>query len=404
MMSLSQIRPAWVEVDLDAIGRNIQRFRRLTGDGVSIMAVVKANGYGHGAVEVARASLEAGAGWLGVAMLSEALELRRAKITAPILILGYTPEEQAESVVVHDLTQAVWTPSMAAAMLEAGRNVGKPARMHLKIDTGMSRIGARPGEELASVVRAIKGAGCHQVDGAFTHFPAADTDPAFTEHQFATFMGAIEQIRGQGVFPGILHCCNSAALLLYPRYHLDMVRPGIAVYGYPPVPAEGLDVPLTLRARLSHVKQVSPGATVGYGRTFRATSEMVVGTVPVGYADGYRRQLSNSGEVSAMGVRAPIAGRVCMDQFMVDLSRIPGARAGDEIVLMGGPGPSGEDIAALAGTIVNDVLTGLSPRLPRVYRKASSLYMLDEKGNRVDLCEAPAHRGGKAISTRGNLR
>ncbi len=393
MISLGNIRPAWVEVDLEAISHNIAQFRERCGSGVSIMAVVKADAYGHGAVEVARTSIEAGADRLGVAILDEAVHLRRAGLAAPILVFGYTPEGQAESVVKYDISQAVWTPSLAVAMLEAGRKLGKPAKIHLKIDTGMSRVGARGGEEVAAVARALKRAGCEGVEGTFTHFPAADTDPAFTEHQFASFMETVDQICGEGLSPGILHCCNSAALLAYPQFHLDMVRPGIALYGYPPVPWKGLRTALTLRAKLSHVKRISRGTTVGYGRTFTAAGDnTIVGTVPVGYADGYRRHLSNVGEVSYRGVRVPVVGRVCMDQFMVDLSLAPGARAGDEVVLIAGPAPDAEEIASRVGTISHEVLTGLSPRLPRVYRKGPHIYMLDEKGDRADVMCDPSDR------------
>ncbi len=401
MVSLSQIRPARVEINLDVIARNVKTIMALCRDGAAVMAVVKANGYGHGGVEVARAAVEAGATWLGVAILDEALELRRAGITAPILVMGYTPEEQARRVVENGIAQAVWTAEMVAAMIQASRHAGKPALMHLKIDTGMSRIGVRAGEETRAIARALREAGCERLDGTFTHFAAADENPGVTEHQFAEFKEAVAEMRESGVDPGRLHCCNSAAILKYPQYHLDLVRSGIALYGYPPLPSPGFEIPLTLRARLSYVKSAPAGATIGYGCTYRADREMVIGTVPVGYADGYKWRLGNKAEVSVRGTRVPVVGRVCMDQLMVDLTRVTGARAGDEVVLIAGSstgaqesprgevpaggGPTAAEIASWAGTMTYDVLAGLSPRLPRVYRKNGDLYMLGAGGERVEV-------------------
>ncbi|NPV69991.1 MAG: alanine racemase [Firmicutes bacterium] len=388
MIGLSQIRPAWAEVDLDAIANNISVMKAGLAPGSSIMAVVKAAGYGHGAVPVARASLDAGAGSLGVATLHEALELRRAGITAPVLVLGYTPEEQAEIVVANDVTQAVWTIPGVQALLSAARRLGKPALMHLKIDSGMGRIGARPGEELDRLVEALMSAGLEEIDGAFTHFSVADTDPDYTEHQFATFMDSVEKIERRGLRARTLHCCGSAALIGYREYHLDMIRPGIVLYGYPPVPAQGFRIALTIKARLSHVKTVNTGDSISYGRTYIADRAVRVGSLPLGYADGYRRVLSNKGEVVVGGTRARILGRVCMDQFMVDLSGIEGVSAGDVVtVLSSDPkaGPTAADLAAACGTIVNDILTGLSPRLPRVYHRGGEWFTLDPGGARLDV-------------------
>jgi alanine racemase len=385
---LSEIRPAWIEVDLDAISSNASLISSMVGDRTAVMAVVKANGYGHGAVEVAGASLEGGASWLGVAVLSEGVELRRAGIRAPVLILGYTPDEQAQEVVENGLSQAVWTPSGVEALVRAEDRVGKPALIHLKIDTGMARVGARAGEELEALIRTLNELGRRRVAGTFTHFAAADTDPGYTEHQFATFMSVVRRIGDAGIDPGVLHCCNSAGLLRYPEYRLDMVRPGIALYGYPPCPAKGFRIGLSLYARLSHVKAIEAGTTVGYGCAYTAPRDIVVGTVPAGYADGYSRHLSNRGEVGVWGRRIPVVGRVCMDQFMVDATAVPSLKAGDTVSLIAGNGgPTAEEIADSVGTIVNDVLTGLSARLPRVYRKAGRLYTVDREGDRIPMEE-----------------
>ena len=370
--------PVWAEIGLDALASNISEIRKITNPMSKIMAVVKANGYGHGAVEVSRTVLAGGADWLGVARLDEGLTLREAGIEAPILILGYLPPEQSADVVRNRLSQAVYTSEMALALAEAAAAQGTRAKVHFKIDTGMGRIGW---VACAGAVREILILARHrhlEVEGIFTHFAAADlADKAYTKEQLAKFNMLIEELRRNGLEIPIRHAANSAALMEMPETHLDLVRAGIITYGlYPSDEVDHSRIKLrpvmSLKAKVAFVKEVPAGFKVSYGCTYSTEKNTVIATLPLGYADGYSRLLSSKGCALLHGRRAPVIGRVCMDQIMVDVGHIPGTAAGDEAVLIGRQGDqeiTTDEIAGLLGTINYEVVCMVSHRVPRVYKK-----------------------------------
>ncbi len=365
-------RPVWAEVDLNAVAHNLGEVRKRTK--AKIMAIVKANAYGHGAYPVANTLLKAGADCLGVAILAEALELRAKGITAPILILGYTPEEMARQVVEKDITQTVYTLNQTHALAQAGRDLGKEAKVHIKVDTGMGRIGFPwDGPEAISPVFEMAGL---QVEGAFTHLAVADIkDKSFTLEQLDKFHFCLDTLAAYGHPVPLKHAANSAAVIDVPEAHLDMVRPGIMLYGLAPsreVDLTGVDLrpAMTLKAKIALVKNLPAGSSVSYGRTFRAPAEVRVATLPIGYADGYTRLLSNRAEVLIRGRRAPVIGRICMDQCMVDVSAIPEASVGDEAVLFGSDGEDllpVDELADILGTINYELVCMVSARVPRIY-------------------------------------
>ncbi len=366
-------RPAWAEVDLPAIRANAENLGGLLPSGTRLCAVVKADGYGHGAPRVAEAALAGGADWLAVAILDEALELRAAGFAGPVLILGYTPPEQARLVAGADIRQTVFSMEQARALSAAGLALGKKSRVHIKIDTGMGRIGVTPGDaaEFAAHVAALPGI---DVEGVFTHFATADSrDKQYTREQFAAFLRATESIAARGVHIPIRHAANSAAILDIPETHLDMVRAGIALYGLHPSGETGRPVELRpamrLKARIAMVKSVPAGASLSYGRTYAAPAPAVIATLPLGYADGWPRGLGNRGRVLVCGRYAPVAGRVCMDQFMIDVTAVPGVAEGAEVTLFGSPELPVEEIADLLGTINYEIVCGIARRVPRVYRQ-----------------------------------
>ncbi|MFO7622892.1 MAG: alanine racemase [Anaerolineales bacterium] len=359
----------WVEVDLSAIENNIRRLIQLSG--VQLMAVVKANAYGHGAVPVAQAALRAGAAWCGVARLEEALELRRAGLDCPILLLGYTPPDRLDEAVASRVSLTLWNVDQAQAAAAAGQRVGVPARVHLKVDSGMGRLGVQA-EDVLSLARSLPPADI-QFEGVFTHFARADeADPAATEAQEWRFAGALEALQASGRLPPVVHASNSAAGLTRPKARFTLVRAGIAMYGlHPsaecPLP-DGLLPALTWKTVLSQVKVLPAGRGVSYGHTYVTQGAERIGTAPVGYADGYRRTTGNVALVG--GQRVPVVGRVCMDQIMLQLDGVRLAQAGDEVLLIGqqaGACLRAEDLAQIWGTINYEVVCGIGARVPRLY-------------------------------------
>ena len=363
------------EIDLEAIRNNVRVMRAHIAGGAKFLAVVKADAYGHGAVPVARAALEAGADMLAVAIPEEGQVLREAGIEVPILVLGGIAEEAAEAVVRYDLTQVVFDEPRIRAISAAAQAAGKTACVHLKLDTGMGRIGVRTEEEVRRLVTLIDSLPSLRLTGCFAHMATADEpDSSGTLAQLARFE-VLTRALAQ-VHPGkiIRHAANTASIFCYPQAHYDMVRGGIALYGYPPVPGvAGLRPAMRWVSSGVYVKTIAPGEKVSYGGLFTAQRETRVMTVPVGYADGYRRGMTGKGCVLVRGRRAPILGRVCMDQIMVDVTDIPGAQAGDEVVLLGAQGEDcidAEEMAAWLGTISYEVLCSPSARVPRVYKNA----------------------------------
>ncbi|MCX8053314.1 MAG: alanine racemase [Armatimonadetes bacterium] len=384
-------RPTVAEVDLSAIKDNIRAIRARVGPKVKIIPAVKADAYGHGAVAVSLACLDAGADILGVACVDEAIELRNAGIQALILILGCSLISDAEAVVEHDLIATCCDASFARALSRSAEKRGKTAWVHVKVDTGMGRIGVRP-EDAINFVHEVAALPNLRVDGIFTHFPSADEpDRSFTMSQIATFkkivfglnhdfpersswaVSSISTAKSPADLRIIAHASNSAGILAYPEADFDAVRPGIMIYGcYPSehVPRSvSVREALTLKTRIVFLKQCEPGTCISYGRTHVTSRRCLIATIPVGYADGYSRRLSNLGEVAVKGVRVPVVGRVCMDQTMIDVTDVPGVALGDEVVLYGG----GYDylsvarVAELIGTIPYEVFCSISSRVPRVY-------------------------------------
>lgn len=366
----------WAEIDLEAIRKNIRSFARHVGPTVQIMAVVKANAYGHGAVPVARAALEAGATRLAVHRLTEGIELRQAGIQVPILILGYTPPAGAEAIVHWDLTPSLITAEFGQALSAQATAQGKTIPVHVKVDTGMSRYGLFPGEvtPFFALLKSLPGI---KAEGLFTHFATADTlDQTWVLKQAETFNLVIAALKNAGIDVPLIHAANSAATMKLPQAHYHAVRPGIAMYGMDPssewAPVFELYPALMFKSMVSRVRELPVGAGVSYGRTFVTTRPTTAALVPVGYGDGYHRILSNKGAVLIRGKRAPIIGRVCMDQFVVDASGIDGVRQNDEVVLVGRQGEeriSAEEVGRWAGTINYEVTTGLLPRVIRKYRE-----------------------------------
>ncbi|MBN2335913.1 alanine racemase [Candidatus Bathyarchaeota archaeon] len=368
------IRPVWAEVNLDRLAHNIREVRRVTPGSAEIMAAVKADGYGHGAVESAKAFLGDGADRLATATLGEAMELRRGGVEAPILVLGYVPEYLYPRLLEYGVSAAVYQVEHAEALSRVAVETGRETVVHVKVDTGMGRLGFKA-EEAVKSIAVISGLPGVRVEGVFTHFAVSDeADKSYTRDQFRRFMKVVDRLEARGVEVPLRHVSNSAAIIDLPEYSLDMVRPGIMLYGYYPSPdvdhsRVDLRPAMAFKAKVSHVKTVPAGTGLSYGLTYHTGRETVVATLPVGYADGYRRGLSNRGEVSIRGRRAPIVGRVCMDQCMVDVTDVPGVEVGDVATLFGGSGaaPSVEEVAGWLGTIVHEVTCGVSRRVPRVY-------------------------------------
>ena len=370
-MKLETMR-TWAEISLGNLEHNYRALRACAPDS-KFLGVVKANAYGHGAVPVARKLEELGADYLAVACLNEAMELRQAGIRMPILILGATPEELAGLVVDYDVTQTVFTPGLAQALSQAAGVQGRRAKIHVKVDTGMSRLGLLD-HDPAAAAREVEGL-CAlpnlEAEGIFTHFANADGDEAYTMLQFTRFLDLLEALEQRGVRFPLRHCAASAAALKYPCTHLDMVRPGIALYGHYPDPScEGLDgaglTPvMSLYTRVASVKDVSAGAPVSYGCTHVLERDSTLAVLSVGYADGLPRLASNRWRVSIGGQEAPILGRVCMDLCMADVTGLS-VRPGDRAEVFGQTLPA-EELAALAGTIQYEILCGVSRRAPRVY-------------------------------------
>lgn len=366
---------AWVDVDLDAIADNVAELRRRAGS-AQVMAVVKADAYGHGLVPSARAALAGGATWLGVAQLAEALELRRAGVTAPLLTWLFAPGADVAGAIAADIEVTVGSPWTLDAVLEAARSLGRPARVQVKVDTGLGRNGVLTdwSDVVAAVARA-QAEGAVEVTGVWSHFAYADAPQHPTVRaQQERFVEAVAELERAGVDPGLRHLANSAATLTNPSAHFDLVRPGLAVYGLSPVPDLGSPADFGLReamrvtARLAVVKAAPAGQGVSYGHEYTTSVDTLLGLVPVGYADGVPRAAGNRGPVSVGGRRYPLAGRVCMDQVVVDLGAGSTARPGDEVVLLGRGAdgePTAQDWAEAAGTINYEIVTRMGPRLPR---------------------------------------
>ena len=382
----------WAEVDLEAIAHNVRELRRITDPGADLMAVVKANAYGHGAVEVTRKALENGADSLGVARIEEGIELRKAGVKESVLIFGYTPPALASKLIGFDLTQTVWSYTTAQALSDIAVSSNKQIKVHLKVDTGMGRLGLLPDchrplvteqNSMGNAVREAKSisllAGL-ELEGVYTHFATADSsDKTYAGKQFEIFVDFLNELRRAGINPPLCHAANSAAIIDMPETHLDMVRAGIAIYGLYPSDEVNkrrivLKPAMTLKSKIVHLKKVPPGFKVSYGSTYQTPMPTTIASIPVGYADGFNRLLSSRGHMLVRGRRAPIVGRVCMDQTMLDVGHIPGVNLEDEVVIFGKQKDGSitvDEIAASLNTINYEIVSALTARIPISYQKHS---------------------------------
>ncbi|MEM2876311.1 MAG: alanine racemase [Candidatus Bathyarchaeia archaeon] len=378
MLKEKEPRPVWAEIDIDNLAHNIKEVRRITKVSTIIMAVVKADAYGHGVEIAAKTFLENGAERLGVATLTEAIQLRKMGFNTPILILGHTPWYKSEDVVKYEVTPTVFSYEQAKNLSEAASSTGKTVKIHVKIDTGMGRLGFLTSDDSINDIVRISKLPSIEVEGIFTHFAMADRrDKSYTRDQFKKYVRVVDELEKRGVDIPIKHVSNSAATIDLPEYNLDMVRPGIILYGlYPSNEVDkskvNLKPAMTLKAKISYIKTVPEKTGISYGLSFITKRESRIGTLPIGYADGYRRTLSNRAEVGVRGKRAPVVGTVCMDQCMIDLTDIEGTEVGDEVILFGdgsNNAPHIDEVAEWLGTINYEVVCMVGRRVPRVYKK-----------------------------------
>ena len=361
-------------IDLSAIAHNLHLVRKRVGPRVSILATVKADAYGHGMAKVSQAALQAGADWLGVNSVWEGRRLREQGISSPILVLGLTSPREVPLIITHGLSQVISSLEIAQALSTEAEEKEREAVVHLKVDTGMGRLGVRP-EEVLPFCQRLRKMPHIRLEGLMTHFAVSyRRDKSFTLRQLEVFQQIARSLETGGFHIPLRHAANSAAIIELPESHLDMVRPGIMLYGHLPSGEVYPDLPLrpalTFRTEIGLLKTLKPGESISYGRTFIAPREMRAAILPVGYADGYDRALSNRSHVLIRGHRAPVIGTVCMDMIAVDCTHIPGVQVGDEVALWGRQGSEEipvEEIAALLKTISYEVLTGISSRVERIY-------------------------------------
>lgn len=372
----------WVEVSRKALTRNVSQFRRRVGSGRKLLAVVKANAYGHGILEVSRIAIGAGADWLGVNSLEEGIELRRAGVRAPILVLGYVPLGRLGDAVAHGLRLTVYNKASVDGLAAACRRLKKKARVHVKVETGTNRQGVVEGE-LPAFARSIQRRPGLVLEGLSSHFANIEdtTDHSFPQRQLAAFERSVRGLEKAGIEVPIKHMSCTAATILFPETYFDMVRVGIGLYGLWPSKETylscaldkreslTLEPVLTWKARIAQVKRIAKGGAVGYGCTFRATRRTTLAVIPVGYYDGYDRGLSNTAYVLVRGQRAPLRGRVAMNFSTADVTDIPNVGIEDEVVLLGAGGReriTAEQLAALAGTISYEIVARINPLVPRI--------------------------------------
>ena len=374
------LKRTWADISVDNLSHNYQLLRGLVPADCKFLGVVKADAYGHGALPVSRTLMDLGADYLAVSNLEEAVQLRRGYIRLPILILGYTPAFYAEDMADMGIRQEVHSLEYAQQLNQALEGTGRRLKVHIKLDTGMSRLGffAYETPETLDQIRAIAGLDHLVMEGIFMHFPVADStapeDEAFTRLQYRRFTEMVEALEAAGIRFKLRHCCNSGATLLYPEYALDMVRPGIATYGISPSPElEGrfdLRPLMSLRTTVSQIRPFRADISVSYGRTYTTPEPRTIAVLAIGYADGLSRSLSNRVSFLLHGKRVPVVGRICMDMCMVDVTEVPEARVGDVVTVFGTDGEACipvDDLAKQTGTIPYEILCGINKRTPRFY-------------------------------------
>lgn len=377
MSTTSPGSPTSATIDLAALAHNVTQFSRFLSPGCAIMAVVKANAYGHGAVEVSRALIRQGIARLAVVSLDEGIALRQAGITVPIVVLGPLFPNQIDDLFAHRLTPVISDRAIIPALAKRATALQAPYPVHLKVETGMGRLGLAADDAIALVTTEPWPSGLH-LEGLMTHF--ADADGATndqTQQQLALFTRVLTTLAAQGITAPLIHAANSGGAVRVPGAQFSLVRPGIMLYGYHTlphtVPAPDLQPVLTLKTCVAQLRTVPPGGTVSYNATFTAKRATRVAVLPIGYADGYNRHLSNRGEVLVQGRRAKVIGLVCMDMVMVDVTDIPGVAVGDDVIVIGRQGQdeiTAVDVAEWTGTIPYEILCSIGPRVPRLYRNA----------------------------------
>jgi alanine racemase len=374
MVTFPQGRPTACFVDLDALRWNFRQIRSKVGSRIKVLSMVKANGYGHGAAAVAKTLAAEGSDAFGVATLEEGIELRQAGIHAPILVVAGAYPDQIDPFFGNGLTPVIHVLESFNELDTAAHSRNKTLNVHLKVDTGMGRIGLLPAE-VDSWLPKIKNLRALKIEGVFSHFSHAESvEGTYTQQQLRLFQNLLERLQAEGIAPPFVHLANSAATITLPAAYFDMVRPGLILYGVYPSPAMATQIclkpVLSWKTRILQLKKVPAGSSISYGQTFITKRESLIATLPLGYADGYSRLLSNRGEVLVNGTRAPVAGRVCMDLTMIDVTGIEKVQPGDEVVLLGRQGDaeiSADEMAAWANTISYEILTSISNRVPRIH-------------------------------------
>jgi len=376
------MRPVWAEINLDTIATNTKNIKKLIGD-KELIAIVKADCYGHGAVDVVPTLLDNGASRLAVAMLTEAIELRKNNINAPIVILGYTPLYLGEELINYDIEQTVYDLDYAKELSKIALSLNKKAKIHIAIDTGMGRIGFLPGDDTVKIINEVYNLEGLEVIGIYSHFSTSDEkDKSYANEQLFKFKKVIADLKALGIEIPLKHISNSGAIIDMPETYLNGVRPGIILYGYYPskeVSNDNLSVKpaLTLKAKVAHVKELHKDMYISYGKTFKTNKKTIVATLPIGYGDGYPRALSENAKVIVNGKFASILGRICMDQCMIDVTDIENVKTGDEVIILGEEGDlkfNADDMAEALGTINYEILCRIKSRIPRVYIKNKEVF------------------------------
>ena len=369
----------WAEVDLDAVAHNIREIRKITNKEAQIMAVVKADAYGHGFLETTKTLLDNGADRLAVAVLQEGKQLRKSGVDVPILILGASAPEDAEDLIEFGITPTVFDYEFAKALSDTAKKRGTVTKVHIKLDTGMTRIGFvindEDNTEIINTIIKISKLPYIEIEGIFSHFSTSDEyDSAYTLMQFDRFMGVVNALEEKGLKIPIRHICNSAGIMMYPQMHLDMVRPGVILYGmYPSNEVDksrlNLIPAMTIKSTLTLVKEVEAGRGVSYGKEYITDKTTKIATVPIGYADGYLRKIAKKGKMVVNGAEVPIIGRICMDQCMIDVTNVHNIDKGDEVIVFGKDKITIDDLAEWLETINYEIACIVGKRIPRIYTK-----------------------------------
>ncbi|WP_026476647.1 alanine racemase [Alkaliphilus transvaalensis] len=375
------LRPVWAEINLDYLKHNLLEVKRLINKGTKVCCVIKADGYGHGALEIAKTLIENGSDYFAVATLTEAIQLRKGGINLPILVLGYTPDEYWQEILQYDITQTIYSLQQAKEFSAAAKRVEKTMKVHLKVDTGMARLGFQVTEGTISDIQSIYHLSNIMIEGIYTHLATADEgDKTYAREQFSKFMGLLETLENSGCSFPIRHVSNSATIIDLPEMNLDMVRAGIMLYGLYPsdeVCHEQVKLKqvLTVKAKVAQVKKLQKGCGVSYGQIYKAEEERQIVTLPIGYADGFTRLLTNKAEVLLKDKKIPIVGRICMDQCMADATGLDVMR-GDEVIIISNDiaqGNTVDDFAKKLGTINYEIICMIGKRMPRIYMENNNL-------------------------------